>query len=163
MSEIRLGPPPATATIEFREILIDGGNVNNHPFIERMKRENAERAAAAFPPRTPFAPLASPDIRELLREQRFRNKAVIIAQARLMAAEDAEEIAKGDLDAARGLSTKSARVSWPMRLPPRRRRGKRFSKRLWRRTALRTGRSVRVICMRSLWGASRRPTSFAGT
>jgi hypothetical protein len=101
VSEIRLEPSAPTASIEFREIQIDEANVNNHPFIERMKRENAQRAAAAFAPSPPFAPPRPPNMEELLWQQRLANQAVIVAQEGQAAAEDAEEIAKADLEAAR--------------------------------------------------------------
>jgi hypothetical protein len=100
VSEIKLEPSRPTASIELREISIDGADVN-HPFLQRMRRENAARAAAAFPVRAPLPAPRPPDLDALLLQQRLANQAVLIAQERQAAAEDAEQIAKADLEAAR--------------------------------------------------------------
>jgi hypothetical protein len=100
VSEIKLEPSQPMASIELREIAIDGADVN-HPFLQRMRRENAARAAAAFAPRVALAPPQPPDMDELLLQQRLANRAEIVARDRLTAAEAEEEIAKSDLEVAR--------------------------------------------------------------
>jgi hypothetical protein len=101
MSEIKVGPSPEVPSIEFNEIHIDGSRDANHPFLQRLRREDAERRAAATPRREAFVLPPLPDVDELLKAARWANQAEIIAREQLTAAEDEEALAREELDVAR--------------------------------------------------------------